>query len=167
MYEMKYLTEADMPYFRRLAKEGKAVIIELSDQALFNMDLDNFRIPSGEIDREKLEEVLRKEDGFLKAKAAEGKQILLENSAMEKILENEPENAGKPSVLTEDESGQEKDIMEKLSTISIPEEKMDAIIEAIGKGATDEEIKLCLNPNFSADQMRKLTDALIQRRHLR
>ena len=57
MYEMKYLTEDDMPYFRRLAKEGRAVIIELSDQALFELDMDSFRLPSGEIDRKKLEEV--------------------------------------------------------------------------------------------------------------
>ena len=56
MYEMKYLTEDDMPYFRRLAEEGRAVIIELSDQALFDLDIDSFRLPSGEIDRKKLEE---------------------------------------------------------------------------------------------------------------
>ena len=30
MYEMKYLTEDDMPYFRRLAKEGRAVIEALN-----------------------------------------------------------------------------------------------------------------------------------------
>lgn len=46
MYEMRYLTQQDMPYFRRLADEGKAIIIRLSDPALFQIDPEDFRKPS-------------------------------------------------------------------------------------------------------------------------
>ena len=171
MYEMKYLTEDDMPYFRRLAKEGRAVIIELSDQALFDLDMDSFRLPSGEIDRKKLEEVLLKEDSLFRKKAEDGKNILDENRQMEQVLSG----VRSPSTITASlEKGDTAlagvpsdagvGLMEKLSSMNLSEEKLDVIIEAIRKGATDEEIKLCLNPNISADRMKMLADALIKRR---
>ena len=171
MYEMKYLTEDDMPYFRRLAKEGRAVIIELSDQALFDLDMDSFRLPSGEIDRKKLEEVLLKEDSLFRKKAEDGKKILNENRQMEQVLSGERSPSTNTASLEKGETalaGVPSDagvsLMEKLSSMNLPEEKLDVIIEAIGKGATDEEIKLCLNPNISADRMKMLADALIKRR---
>ena len=55
-----------------------------------------------------------------------------------------------------------------------PKERFEERIEKLVKNVSisliarnDEGLIVCLNPNFSADQMRKLTDALIQRRHLR
>ena len=174
MYEMKYLTEDDMPYFRRLAEEGRAVIIELSDQALFDLDMDSFQLPSGEIDRKKLEEVLLKEDSLFKKKAEEGKKIQDENKQMEQILNggryvsvNAAAKAREHTASAGVASDARESLLEKLSTMNLPEEKLDVIIEAIEKGATDEEIKLCLNPNISADRMRMLTDALINRRQHR
>lgn len=171
MYEMKYLTEDDMPYFRRLAKEGRAVIIELSDQALFDLDMDSFRLPSGEIDRKKLEEVLLKEDSLFRKKAEDGKKILNENRQMEQVLSGERSPSTNTASLEKGDTalaGVPSDagvgLMEKLSSMNLSEEKLDVIIEAIRKGATDEEIKLCLNPNISADRMKMLADALIKRR---
>ena len=174
MYEMKYLTEDDMPYFRRLAEEGRAVIIELSDQALLDLNTNSFWLPSGEIDRKKLEEVLLREDRLLKQKAEEGKKILNENMQMEQILKGDALPAGDPvaaegkeTTAGEVTSTAEESLLEKLSSMNLPEEKLDVIIEAFEKGATDEEIKLYLNPNISVDRMRRLTDALIQRRQRR
>lgn len=174
MYEMKYLTEDDMPYFRRLAEEGRAVIIELSDQALFDLDMDHFRLPSGEIDRKKLEEVLLKEDSLFKKKAEEGKKILDENKQMEQILDSDNAPVRSVSANTQEIRGAEgatfdtgESLMEKLSSMNLPEEKLDVIIDALEKGATDEEIKLCLSTNISANQMRRLADAFIQRRQRR
>ena len=55
-----------------------------------------------------------------------------------------------------------------------PKERFEERIEKLVKNVSisliarnDEGLIVCLNPNFSADQMRKLTDALIQGRHLR
>lgn len=69
---MKYLTGQDMPYFRRLAEDGKAIIIEISDQALLQIDPDSFRKPSGEIDRKSLEEALHRQEPVLMEMSREG-----------------------------------------------------------------------------------------------
>ena len=174
MYEMKYLTEDDMPYFRRLAEEGRAVIIELSDQALFDLDMDHFRLPSGEIDRKKLEEVLLKEDSLFKKKAEEGKKILDENKQMEQILDGDNAPVRRVSANTQRIRGAEgeafdkgESLMEKLSSMNLPEEKLDVIIDALEKGATDEEIKMCLSMNISTEQMQKIATAFINRRNIR
>ena len=88
MYEMKYLTEQDMPYFRRLMEEGKAIIIELSDQALLQIDPDSFRKPSGEIDRKNLEEALYRQEPVLMEKSREGEVLSQEIKEMEKVLDS-------------------------------------------------------------------------------
>lgn len=88
MYEMKYLTEQDMPYFRRLMEEGKAIIIELSDQALLQIDPNSFRKPSGEINRKSLEEALQKQETLLMEKSREGELLSQEIKEMEKMLDS-------------------------------------------------------------------------------
>ena len=88
MYEMKYLTEQDMPYFRRIAEEGKAIIIELPDQALLQIDPDSFRKPSGEIDRKSLEAALHRQEPVLTEKSREGEVLSQEIKEMEKVLDS-------------------------------------------------------------------------------
>ena len=88
MYEMKYLTGQDMPYFRRLAEDGKAIIIEISDQALLQIDPDSFRKPSGEIDRKSLEEALHRQEPVLMEKSREGELLSREIKEMEKLLDS-------------------------------------------------------------------------------
>ena len=88
MYEMKYLTGQDMPYFRRLAEDGKAIIIEISDQALLQIDPDSFRKPSGEINRKSLEEALQKQETLLMEKSREGELLSQEIKEMEKMLDS-------------------------------------------------------------------------------
>ena len=88
MYEMKYLTGQDMPYFRRLAEDGKAIIIELPDQALLQIDPDSFRKPSGEIDRKSLEEAMHRQEPVLMEKSREGELLSREIKEMEKLLDS-------------------------------------------------------------------------------
>ena len=88
MYEMKYLTGQDMPYFRRLAEDGKAIIIEISDQALLQIDPDSFRKPSGEIDRKSLEEALHRQEPVLMEMSREGELLSQEIQEMEKVLDS-------------------------------------------------------------------------------
>ena len=88
MYEMKYLTEQDMPYFRRLAEDGKAIIIEFFDRALLQIDPDSFRKPSGEIDRKNLEEALHRQEPVLTEKSREGELLSQEIKEMEKLLDS-------------------------------------------------------------------------------
>lgn len=88
MYEMKYLTGQDMPYFRRLAEDGKAIIIEISDQALLQIDPDSFRKPSGEIDRKSLEEALHRQEPVLMEMSREGELLSREIKEMEKLLDS-------------------------------------------------------------------------------
>lgn len=88
MYEMKYLTEQDMPYFRRLAEDGKAIIIELTDQALLQIDPESFQKPSGEIDRKSLEEALQRQAPVLMEKSREGELLSQEIKEMEKLLDS-------------------------------------------------------------------------------
>ena len=85
---MRYLTEQDMPYFRRLAEDGKAIIIELSDQALLQIDPDSFRKASGEIDRKSLEEALHRQESVLTEKSREGALLSQEIKEMEKLLDS-------------------------------------------------------------------------------
>lgn len=91
MYEMKYLRKNDMPYFRKLAEEGKAIIIEFSDQVLFNVDFKHFRELTGEIAGKNLEEILRKQESKLKEKSDEGQKLYQEIREMEELLQKEPE----------------------------------------------------------------------------
>ena len=91
MYEMKYLKENDMPYFRKLAEEGKAIIFEFSDRALFNVDADRFREPTGEIARSDLEEILQNLGPVLEERSKEGQRLNQEIREMEELLEKEPE----------------------------------------------------------------------------
>ena len=88
MYEMKYLTGQDMPYFRRHAEDGKAIIIEISDQALLQIDPDSFRKPSGEIDRKSLEEALHRQEPVLMEMSREGELLSREIKEMEKLLDS-------------------------------------------------------------------------------
>ena len=88
MYEMKYLTGQDMPYFRRLAEDGKAIIIEISDQALLQIDPDSFRKPSGEIDRKSLEEALHRQEPVLMEMSREGELLSREIKETEKLLDS-------------------------------------------------------------------------------
>ena len=85
---MKYLTEQDMPYFRRLAEDGKAIIIELTDQALLQIDPESFQKPSGEIDRKSLEEALQRQAPVLMEKSREGELLSQEIKEMEKLLDS-------------------------------------------------------------------------------
>ena len=86
MYEMKYLKEEDIPYFRRLTERGKAVIIELSDNALFQIDPGKISQSSGQIDRKNMEEILLKQEQMLQEKCWEGERLNLEIREMEKLL---------------------------------------------------------------------------------
>ena len=88
MYEMKYLTGQDMPYFRRLAEDGKAIIIEISDQALLQINPDSFRKPSGENDRKSLEEALHRQEPVLMEMSREGELLSREIKEMEKLLDS-------------------------------------------------------------------------------
>lgn len=117
MYEMKYLTVQDMPYFRRLAESGKAVIIELSDQALFQVDAAGFRKPSGEINRIILEAVLKEQEPVLQEKCKKGQQLTQEIEEMEKLLE-------KPDSV-------DTGLNPARGEAEIPEEQMKKIIEAL------------------------------------
>jgi hypothetical protein len=105
MYEMRYLTQQDMPYFHRLAEEGKAIIIRLSDQALFQIDPEDIRKPSPGVEIEQLNAVMQKQEAVLRAKSEEGQRLTHEIEEMVKLLEgSEPVNterstAGKTSAL--------------------------------------------------------------------
>ena len=88
VYEMKYLTEQDMPYFRRLAEDGKAIIIEFNDQALLQIDPDSFQKPAGDIDRKSLEEALQRQEPVLTEKSREGELLSQEIKEMEKMLDS-------------------------------------------------------------------------------
>ena len=93
MYEMRYLTQQDMPYFRRLAEEGKAIIIRLSDQALFQIDPEDIRKPSPGVEIEQLNAVMQKQEAVLRAKSEEGQRLTHEIEEMVKLLEgSEPVN---------------------------------------------------------------------------
>jgi hypothetical protein len=99
MYEMRYLTQQDMPYFRRLAEEGKAIIIRLSDQALFQIDPEDFRKPSPGVEMEQLNTVLQKQEAVLREKSEEGQRLTREIEEMVKLLEgSEPENTEQSTV---------------------------------------------------------------------
>ena len=93
MYEMKYLTQQDMPYFRRLAEEGKAIIIRLPDPALFHIDPEDFRKPSPGVEMEQLNDVIQKQEAVLREKSEEGQRLTQEIEEMVKLLEgSEPVN---------------------------------------------------------------------------
>ena len=93
MYEMKYLAQQDMPYFRRLADEGKAIIIRLSDPALFQIDPEDFRKPSPGVEMEQLKAVLQEQEAVLRAKSEEGQRLTQEIEEMVKLLKgSEPVN---------------------------------------------------------------------------
>ena len=93
MYEMKYLTQQDMPYFRRLAEEGKAIIIRLPDPALFHIDPEDFRKPSPGVEMAQLNTVMQKQEAVLREKSEEGQRLTREIEEMVKLLEgSEPEN---------------------------------------------------------------------------
>ena len=93
MYEMKYLAQQDMPYFRRLAEEGKAIIIRLPDPALFQIDPGDFRKPSPGVEMEQLNTVMQKQEAVLREKSEEGQRLTQEIEEMVKLLEvSEPVN---------------------------------------------------------------------------
>ena len=99
MYEMKYLAQQDMPYFRRLAEEGKAIIIRLPDPALFQIDPEDFRKPSPGVEMEQLKAVLQEQEAVLRAKSEEGQRLTQEIEEMVKLLEgSEPENTEQSTV---------------------------------------------------------------------
>ena len=124
MYEMEYLTQQDLPYFRRLAEAGKAVIIELSDQALFQIDPEGIRKPSGEVERKQLEAVLQKQEAVLKEKCEEGQRLVQEIEELEKLLE------GSESVNTERSTAGE--------TSTLPAEQMKKMIEEMIRNCMQE-----------------------------
>ena len=106
MYEMKYLTQQDIPYFRRLAEEGKAIIIRLPDPALFQIDPEDFRKSSPGVEMEKLNDVIQKQEAVLREKSEEGQRLAQEIEEMVNLLEgSEPEKterstAGEMSALS-------------------------------------------------------------------
>ena len=124
MYEMKYLTQQDMPYFRRLAEEGKAIIIRLPDPALFHIDPEDFRKPSGEVERKQLEAVLQKQEAVLKEKCEEGQRLAQEIEELEKLLE------GSESINTERSTAGE--------TSTLPAEQMKKMIEEMIRNCMQE-----------------------------
>ena len=124
MYEMEYLTQQDLPYFRRLAEAGKAIIIELSDQTLFQIDPEGIRKPSGEVERKQLEAVLQKQKAVLKEKCKEGQRLAQEIEEMEKLLE------GSESVNTERSTAGE--------TSTLPAEQMKKMIEEMIRNCMQE-----------------------------
>ena len=124
MYEMKYLTQQDMPYFRRLAEEGKAIIIRLPDPALFQIDPDDFRKPSPGVEMEQLKAVLQEQEAVLRAKSEEGQRLAQEIEEMVNLLEgSEPEKT-------------ERSTAGEMSALSV--EQMKKMIEEMIRNCTQE-----------------------------
>lgn len=169
MYEMEYLTEDDMPYFRELAKEGKAVIIELTKEALLSLDPASFKTRSGEIDQNELERVLREKSCEIKARASENRELERENLRMEKdVLDHS--NTLHASRKIEDallEGEADTRLMERLSQINLTAEQWNVVSDGIVHGLSDGEMEIFLHENLSTEQMRKLCDALIHRKERR
>lgn len=124
MYEMKYLTQQDMPYFRRLAEEGKAIIIRLPDPALFQIDPEDFRKPSPGVEMEQLKAVLQEQEAVLRAKSEEGQRLAQEIEEMVNLLEgSEPEKT-------------ERSTAREMSALSV--EQMKKMIEEMIRNCTQE-----------------------------
>ena len=124
MYEMKYLTQQDMPYFRRLAEEGKAIIIRLPDPALFQIDPEDFRKPSSRVEMEQLNAVMQKQEAVLREKSEEGQRLTQEIEEMVKLLEgSEPEKT-------------ERSTAGEMSALSV--EQMKKMIEEMIRNCTQE-----------------------------
>jgi len=124
MYEMKYLTQQDMPYFRRLAEEGKAIIIRLPDPALFQIDPEDFRKPSPGVEMEQLNTVMQKQEAVLREKSEEGQRLTQEIEEMVKLLE------GSEPVNTERSAAGE--------TSAMPAEQMKKMIEEMIRNCMQE-----------------------------
>ena len=124
MYEMRYLTQQDMPYFRRLAEEGKAIIIRLPDPALFQIDPEDFRKPSSRVEMEQLNAVMQKQEAVLREKSEEGQRLTQEIEEMVKLLE------GSEPVNTERSAAGE--------TSALPAEKMKKMIEEMIRNCMQE-----------------------------
>ena len=124
MYEMRYLTQQDMPYFRRLAEEGKAIIIRLPDPALFQIDPEDFRKPSSRVEMEQLNAVMQKQEAVLREKSEEGQRLAQEIEELEKLLE------GSESINTERSTAGE--------TSTLPAEQMKKMIEEIIRNCMQE-----------------------------
>lgn len=124
MYEMRYLTQQDMPYFRRLAEEGKAIIIRLPDPALFQIDPEDFRKPSSRVEMEQLNAVMQKQEAVLREKSEEGQRLTQEIEEMVKLLE------GSEPVNTERSTAGE--------TSTLPAEQMKKMIEEMIRNCMQE-----------------------------
>lgn len=118
MYEMKYLKEKDMPYFRRLAEDGKAIIIEIPDRAFFHVNAEDFRQMSGEVNRMNLEESLLQIEPALMEKSREGERMYQEILQMEKLLDEDPGEGNREN--------------------AVPAEQMKTILEELIKGLLQE-----------------------------
>lgn len=148
MKEVEFLTEKDMPYFRKKAEEGEVIILEIPPKELLGLNVTELlqRETAGEvIDTTELKEWIKQNRPFLQeqyekgVKAAEGdqKNIAAFNGAA---------------------------LIERLSEIELSEEKRDVIEKAILKRLPEEIILFLLSDHFlddsvSADEMRSMIDS--------
>ena len=147
MKEIEFLTEKDLPYFRKKEKTGEAIIIEISEEDLLQMDTKDLlrRESAGEIiNRDELQKWI---DGNMP------------------FFHQEYEKAHKRIDIPA-EKGQGKSLAERLIEVELSPDKRSVIEMAILNHMPEASLLYLLSDYYldaavSADEMQEMCNALI------
>lgn len=169
MKDMELLNEKDMEYFRRLAEEGKAVILEIAPETLAALDINQFIKETGEIDQEEVRKWLKENNSWRAEEYAKTERILEENRKIEDWLDTHAESEAEQEPDEQEEAAEMSEranigsdnvssFIGKLATIKLNKEQWKVIQEAIDMHLTSEQILLFLKEDMTADEMRQTRD---------
>lgn len=149
MKEVEFLTEKDMPYFRKKAEEGEVMILEIPPKELLGINVTELlqRETAGEvIDTTELKEWIGQNRPFLQEQYEKG---------VKEATQRDQKNIA---------SFDGAALIERLSEVELSEEKRDVIEKAILKRLPEEIILFLLSDHFlddtvSADEMLSMVNS--------
>ncbi len=172
---IQFLTEKDLEYFQKLAEQGEAVILTISEEDLLSLDfskpvksLENEQINTQEeLDQwvRQYREEFRRLYGDSQKTVRESQQIREQieagETSNEEVQMNQTQEAKqKPS--GRETAGTASNLVERLAEVQLDPEKTEIINRAFRSGLNDRTILLLLQDGNTADEMREMCDLFIR-----
>ncbi len=152
MRNLEYLTQEDLPYFRRMAKQGEVIIIELDPVILMDIDIEALFADIEEentLTEETLQSWIAAHPALLKRQQ---KQVEAESGMQEERKHGQsPENS----------RDKEQTIEAVLMSGTLDEEQMEILLAAVGEGFTDEELYMLLDMVQNTENMKAAFQELL------
>ena len=167
MKQFEILTEDDLPYWKKQAAEGKAVVIEIPEQALLDLDLTQYmeEEKSSEVTEKELMEWVRVNSKELKKIADKTHETAMAADALEDELKGTAERPAEADTggkivtrgtkededmddFEEPEDPVDMELTEVLS--GAPPEMAEVIMEALDHGSGKEEVLKVVRSTRSA-----------------